>query len=217
MTGVTIPPSPAWDPQPAGSSQRCTSSPPVDWTSCTPGCSRCVSSRLGKTGHRSHPRSLPANDLWLVSKRSVTVKRSSPDKLTQLVPWESLCAARTQRGLPVGLEGRAAPGTAPPLGFCSAWPLTPPQTDPCHPLRRAHKQTVAKTGFVILQTFWNRFNPISIPEMRSERLCVYVGSKQRAAPTFNLTDLCSSVERGQLFYLSFFCSLHKTLHVPLMC
>lgn len=55
-----LPPSPASDPLPVGSSRRCSFSPPVYWTSCTPGCSRCVSSRLGKTARRSRPESFPA-------------------------------------------------------------------------------------------------------------------------------------------------------------
>lgn len=45
---IVSPLSPASGLQPVSSSQTCTSSPPVDWTSYKPECSRCVFSHLGK-------------------------------------------------------------------------------------------------------------------------------------------------------------------------
>ncbi len=65
----SLPPSPALDPQPVNSSQRCTSFPPVGWTSCKPGCSQYASSHLGKTAQRNRHDSFSAATmfhLWIL-------------------------------------------------------------------------------------------------------------------------------------------------------
>ena len=59
-----LPPSPASDPQHASSSQRCTSFPPADWTSCKPGCSRYVFSHLEKKAQRSRQDSFPVATIF---------------------------------------------------------------------------------------------------------------------------------------------------------
>lgn len=56
---LLLPPSPASDPRPVNSSQRCTSSPPVGWTSYKPEYSQYAFSHRGKKAQRSRLESSP--------------------------------------------------------------------------------------------------------------------------------------------------------------
>lgn len=67
----SVPLSPASDPLPVNSSQRCTSFPPVDWTSCKPGCNQYAFSHLERTAQRNHLDSFPVGTmfhLWVLFK-----------------------------------------------------------------------------------------------------------------------------------------------------
>lgn len=61
---MMLPPSPAWDLQLEDSSQRCISSPPVDWTFCKPGCSQFASFHLGNISQRTRVDSFPVDAMF---------------------------------------------------------------------------------------------------------------------------------------------------------
>lgn len=97
QTSMFLPPSPASDPQPASSSQRCTSFPPADWTSCKPGCSRYVFSHLEKKAQRSSQDSFPVATIF---HSSIFFKRG--DWASQWQTAVEHCGTRYLKGIHAG-------------------------------------------------------------------------------------------------------------------
>lgn len=120
--------SPASDPRPVDSSQRCTSSPPVGWTSYKPEYNQYAFSHHEKKGRRSRLESFPevrkqrgwGSDCW---------KLPRDGRESAVIPGQNLHGPLTSPGWRAFVAGRARL-----LWFHKRSPPTSPNGDPLHPL-----------------------------------------------------------------------------------